>query len=131
MQNDSNSIMKVIADYGTIMKSVGIEAPIFYASKECYKVMSNPDDCEFKVEDWINCCDLPLHLRQIPRVIGMYCGVLIVESHQWTKEHGASKEKWVVDMYSDWINHNGTTGTAHEFVEWVKERISSEERTGK
>jgi len=76
------------------------------------------NDRAFKCSECGSCeYETELSLKICKKCAGGYKGHMFIEV--------------LIKMYADWNNHNGTNGTAHQFIEWLKERISSEERTGK
>lgn len=74
-------MMNVIADYGRVLRSFGVQNPIFLLTGEGYKAIANPDGREFDESAWIPWYALNEDLKNVPGAIGMYDGVFLVRAY--------------------------------------------------
>jgi len=78
-------MMKVIKDYGDILKGFGVANPVFLMNRECKMAVMNPDGLEFDEKKWEPCHSLPEHIMKTPGVVGMYDGVLMIEVFSYNR----------------------------------------------
>jgi hypothetical protein len=74
-------MMKVIADYGRVLRGFGVQNPTFLLTNESYKAITNPDGLEFDEDSWVPCHALNEDLRNFPGAVGMYDGVFLVRAY--------------------------------------------------
>jgi hypothetical protein len=80
-------IMKVIEEYGVVMHRYsltchdnGYSHPVFLCTHECVRAIQNPDGKEFKLDRWKPAHTFPDNIKNVPGLIGEYCGVLLIEA---------------------------------------------------
>ncbi len=78
-------MMKVIRDYGNILRSFGEKDIVFLMTRECSMAVKNPDGLEFDGNEWEPYHLLPKHLANKPGVVGRYCGVLLVDVYNYNQ----------------------------------------------
>jgi hypothetical protein len=78
-------MMKVIKDYGDVLKGFGVTNPVFLMTHECTMAVMNPDGLEWDEEKWQPCHSLPKHIMNTPGVIGIYDGVLMIEVYNYNR----------------------------------------------
>lgn len=76
-------MMKVIKEYGDVLKGFGVVNPVFLMTRECKKAIMNPDGLEFDEDAWIPAHALPDEFFQVSGVVGMYDGVILVEAFNY------------------------------------------------
>ena len=86
MIKTETKMLKVIKEYGDVLKGFGVERPVFLANINCVKAIMNPDGLEFDEDKWEPIYNLPEEVKNTPGVIGMYDGVLIVRVFNYNRK---------------------------------------------